>query len=358
MFLEKSPVTDAAFEKLEAFRAPWWGDQTNLVGRSAVDVLLKQPRPLVSFNLRLAYCDAFMEAAVRGFVDAAAVPVFAISQAEVRQCDVSLELLRNRVVGFMTRFAPRGYPFLLWADHLKAGTGDEAARLAQQAVDLGFSGFQADGTHAFGENIEGNATITASMAASLKEGQMIEGEVGAIGSAKTTSPDDVETFLGLCQQKVVPIVWVAVQNGTSHGPADGLKRFVIDVAGSRAIGEVTARFGMKWCQHGSSYAAPETLIYLPYIGCGKVDWATEGSDAAVLSYPELEQALRNWCDKHRDPEGKPAQLKEAFHAFRGDFENLPLPMAERLKAAVHTKLSGMITVTGASGSVGALLAAC
>ena len=357
MSLEKNPATDATFRKLEAFRAPWWTDRTNLVARSAVNVLLREPRPLVSFNLRLAYCDPFLEAAVRGFVDMAAVPVFAISEAETQQCGVSFELLRDRVSEFVARFAPRGYPFLLWGDHIQLGATDRAGRLAQQAIDLGFSGFQADGSHAFPDDIQGNATITASVVGRLKEGQMLEGEINAIGSARTTSPQDAETFLLLCRENKVPLAWLAIQNGTRHGPADAVKRFVIDVEGSRAVGEVTGKFGVKWCQHGSSYSAPETLVWLPHIGCGKVDWATEGSDAALLAYPELEQAIRRWCDDHRDRTGKPAQLKEGFHAFRDEFEHLPARIAERVKTAVYTELVAIIGIAGASGSVAALLAA-
>ena len=358
MSLEKSLTSDAMFEMLEVFRAPWWSDQTNLVARSAVDILLKEPRPLVSFNLRLAYCDAFMEAAVRGFVDMAAVPIYAISEAEVGQCGVSFELLRDRVTAFMARLAPKGYPFLLWGDHLQLGVSDKATELAQQAIDLGFSGLQADGSHAFPEDVEGNADITAQVASGLREGQMIEGEISAIGSANTTRPEEAERFLQLCRDKAVPIVWLAIQNGTKHGPPDGIKRFVLDLEGSRAVGKVTEKFGIKWCQHGSSYSAPESLVWLPYIGCGKLDWATEGSDAAVLCYPELEQAIRSWCDQHRDQDGKSALLKEGFHAFRDAFEHVPASMAERMKSEVYRALTGIIGMAGASGSVGALLAAC
>ncbi len=357
MFLEKTPQTDATFEKLLRFKAPWWTDNTNLIAKKAVSVLTKEHRPLIAFNLRLAMCDAFMEAAVRGYTDTGAIPIFEISEPETKECDVPFAYLRDRVVWAMERWAPKGYPFLLWGDHIKLGTRDYDAELAQQAIDLGFSGFQADGSHAFPDDIEGNVRTTAAMATQLRDGQMIEGEINAIGSSETTTPEDAETFLRLCMEQHVPIAWLAIQNGTKHGPTDGIKRFVLDLSGSRAIGDVTKKFGVKWSQHGSSYSAPESLVYLPYIGCGKLNWATEGSDVAILAYPELEQALRGWCDKHRDNNGKPALLKQAICAFRDEFEHLPTAVAERVKAAVYRELTGIIAISGAAGSVGALLTA-
>ena len=357
MFLEKNPQTDATFEKLFRFKAPWWTGDTNLIASDAVRLLMKEHRPLIQFNLRLAMCDAFMEAAVRGYTDTGTIPIYGISEPETKECGVSCAYLRERVVSAMERWAPKGYPFLLWGDHIKLGTSDYAAHLAQEAIDLGFSGFQADGSHAFPHDIEGNVETTAGFASKLRHGQMIEGEINAIGSAETTTPEDAETFLQRCKEQDAPIVWLAIQNGTKHGPTDGIKRFVLDLEGSRAVGDVAKTFGIKWSQHGSSYSAPESLVYLPYIGCGKLNWATEGSDAAILAYPELEQALRGWCDKHRDKDGKPALLKQAIHAFRDEFEHLPAPVAERVKSAVYRELTGIIAIAGASGSVGALLTA-
>ncbi|MFH1005927.1 MAG: class II fructose-bisphosphate aldolase [Candidatus Latescibacterota bacterium] len=357
MFLEKSPQTDATFERLLRFRAPWWTDGTNLVAQEAVSILHGERRPLIAFNLRLAMCDAFMEAAVRGYTDTGAIPIFEISEPETKECDVPFEYLRDRVVWAMERWAPRGYPFLLWGDHIKLGTSDYATELARQAIDLGFSGFQADGSHAFPDDIEGNVRTTAGIAGKLRDGQMIEGEINAIGSAKTTTPEDAETFLTLCREQHVPIAWLAIQNGTKHGPTDGIKRFVLDLEGSQKIGDVTARFGIKWSQHGSSYSAPESLVYLPHIGCGKLNWATEGSDVAILAYPELEQSLRTWCDNNRDQKGKPALLKQAIHAFGDEFEHLPAAVASRVREAVYRELTGIIGIAGAGGAVGALLTA-
>lgn len=357
MFLEKNPQSNATFEKLLQFKAPWWEEETNLVAKSAVDILLREHRPLVAFNLRLAMCDAFMEAAVRGYLDTGAIPIYEISEPETKECEVSFAYLKERVIWAMEQWAPRGYPFLLWGDHIKLGTSDYATSLILQAIDLGFSGFEADGSHAFPEDIEGNVNTMAQFADRLRDGQLIEGEINAIGSAKTTTPEDADAFLKLCSEQTIPIAWLAIQNGTKHGPADGIKRFVLDLEGSRAIGEITKNYGIKWSQHGSSYSAPESLVWLPYIRCGKLNWATEGSDAAILAYPELEQAMRIWCDTHRDDKGKPALLKQAIHVFRDEFEHLPDPVAERVKAAVYRELTGIIGIVGASGAVGALLTA-
>jgi len=358
MFLEKTDASDIMFEPLLQFKAPWWDENdTNLVAREAADLLLQQPRPLVAFNLRLAMCDAFMEAAVRGYVDCGAVPIFEISEPEVEQCAVSFAYLKERVIWAMQKWAPKGFPFFLWGDHIKVGTSDYSAQLIHEAIELGFSGFEADGSHAFPDDIEGNVALTAEFASQLREGQFIEGEINAIGSANTTTPQDADVFLKLCQEKSVPIVWLAIQNGTKHGPTDGIKRFVLDIDGSRAVGDVAKKYGVKWSQHGSSYSAAESLVWLPYIRCGKLNWATEASDAAILAYPELEQAMRIWCDNHRDDSGKPALLKESIYVFADEFKNLPGAIAERVKSAVYRELTGIIGICGASGSVGALLVA-
>lgn len=233
----------------------------------------------------------------------------------------------------------------------------DAQDLVQAEVNAGFNVFALDASFL---PLESNILVTVYLDGFIPQDRGHEAEVGEIGGAENTTPEEAVRFLEGLFAWGVKIDKIAINNGTKHGnvrdAAGNIIPTQVNLDATKAVAEAIAPFEVEIEQHGITGTPLRILPQFRAVGINGGHVGTLWQNSALKNLPPalksaLEEETFEKYDKAETRNPKVLDnIKNLLGLHKAELDNIPTENKNNIDAQTYEEAVDHLVAFGAVGS--------